>query len=356
MPTMLLAGPRRTGKSHFLRHDLLPQLAARGFTTVYVDLWAKRGAEPAGLIAAGIAAALKAASSPVARAARRVGVTKIDLAGVAAIEFERIGAADGVSFTDALSMLAARADKPVALVVDEAQDALNSSAGLAAMFALKAARDAMNQGADAPGLALVMTGSHRDKLANLALRRSQPFYGTDVTEFPLLGRAYTDAFTDWVNARLAPGNAFSRDVVHRAFQALGHRPEQLWRLIQDAAFAADGAAGLDAQLASGANALKARLWAEYDREVGELTRLQRAILDRLIATGPAFQPFAAESLAAYRASLGAPVGASDAQAALDGLREKGVVWRHGRGGYALEDAEMADWHAARTNSQLRPDE
>ncbi|WP_416139832.1 hypothetical protein ACM26W_05460 [Halomonas sp. HK25] len=55
------------------------------------------------------------------------------------------------------------------------------------MFALKAARDALNLGGDSPGLRLILTGSSRDKLAMLVLSRDQPFFGSSVTPFPLLG-------------------------------------------------------------------------------------------------------------------------------------------------------------------------
>ena len=59
------------------------------------------------------------------------------------------------------------------------------------MFALKAARDALNQDAAArkaqgPQLMLVFTGSQRDKLANLVLKRDQPFFGAGVTDIPRL--------------------------------------------------------------------------------------------------------------------------------------------------------------------------
>jgi hypothetical protein len=39
---LFLAAPRRTGKSTFLREDLIPHCQARGWLTVYVDLWADK--------------------------------------------------------------------------------------------------------------------------------------------------------------------------------------------------------------------------------------------------------------------------------------------------------------------------
>lgn len=34
---------------------------------------------------------------------------------------------------------------------------------------------------------------------------------------------------------------------------------------------------------------------------------------------------------------------SEVQKALDGLRDKSIVWRPARGTYALEDQDMRDW-------------
>jgi Mn-dependent DtxR family transcriptional regulator len=38
------------------------------------------------------------------------------------------------------------------------------------------------------------------------------------------------------------------------------------------------------------------------------------------------------------------------QAALDSLREKGLVWRAAYGDYALEDESMASWYKIRTQN------
>jgi hypothetical protein len=54
-----LAAPRRTGKSTFLRRDLVPLLRARGLHTIYVDLWSDRAADPGLLIADALAADLR---------------------------------------------------------------------------------------------------------------------------------------------------------------------------------------------------------------------------------------------------------------------------------------------------------
>lgn len=43
---LFLAAPRRTGKSTFLREDLVPEVERRGWIAIYVDLWADRARDP----------------------------------------------------------------------------------------------------------------------------------------------------------------------------------------------------------------------------------------------------------------------------------------------------------------------
>ncbi|WP_042875846.1 hypothetical protein [Cupriavidus necator] len=64
---------------------------------------------------------------------------------------------------------------------------------------------------------LVFTGSSRDKLAHLVMNSRMPFYGSQVTPFPLLDRNFTDEFTKSVNRALAAGNRFEPAAVYQAF-------------------------------------------------------------------------------------------------------------------------------------------
>jgi hypothetical protein len=70
-----------------------------------------------------------------------------------------------------------RRDKPIVLIIDEAQHALATERGADTLFALKAARDALNILAKTPQLAIVATGSARGKIADMVMRRNQAFYG-----------------------------------------------------------------------------------------------------------------------------------------------------------------------------------
>lgn len=349
---LFLAAPRRTGKSTFMREDLIPVLADRGVLTTYVDLWADRQRDPALLISDAVKATLRGLDGWGTRAIRRSGLARLSIGGALTFDVDKLGQPDGATLTDAFEAIVARTGHPTALIVDEAQHALGTAAGMDAMFALKAARDALNQGrprgaALGPSLLLVFTGSHRDKLSNLVLKRDQPFFGADVADFPKLGRAYSDAYTRWINERLDPSNRFDEDDVWEAFQVLGHRPEILQKALKDAALGPARSPGLKADLSDGARALRERIWEDYDSEFASLTRIQKAVLGQLVQEGSRFAPFAAASLAAYSATAGRTVTAGEAQSALDALRQRNIVWRNARATYSLEDQDMAEWFLAR---------
>lgn len=341
---LFLAAPRRTGKSTFLRRDLMPALQSKTVCALYVDLWSDRTKDPAELIAGVLREAFVQHAPPIAKAAKKLGVSKLGFGSFVSFDLDRIGRTDGVTLADALSQLRDKVQCPIALIVDEAQHALSTKAGINAMFGLKAARDSLNQGAgkSARNLLLVFTGSHRDKLTNLVLKRNQPFYGASITNFPLLGRDFTDAFTIWVNRRLAADNQLNADTVEDAFKILGHKPEHLRQVIADVALGEGGAPALDRQIRDKAGALRTRLLEGLEQELAGLTAIQTAVLSTMTEAGDAFAPFTAESLKTYSAKAGKPVEPTDVQAALDSLRKKGLVWKSHRSIYLLEDSSIIE--------------
>ncbi|MCB1334102.1 MAG: hypothetical protein KDK26_10715 [Roseivivax sp.] len=337
-----LAAPRRTGKSTFLRRELIPLVTGRGQHAVYVDLWADRDADPAQLMAHALADDLRRLASLTERVMGALPFRAISVGGVS-VELAPGSVQRTGTLTDALMEIGRRAGKDVVFIVDEAQHALNSARGLDAMFALKAARDAMNQRPEGARLYLVFTGSHRDKLAALVLDHRAPFFGATIRDFPRLGRAYTDALVARINPRLAQDNQLDPGDVARAFELLGHRPEKLTEVIREHALGEPGSAGLRQTVTARADALRARVWAQFDSDFGALGSLQRALLRVLVEDGAAFAPFASPTLARLGAILGRVPGTSEVQKALDALREAGIVWRPARGSYALEDQDMRDW-------------
>lgn len=355
---LFLAAPRRTGKSTFLREDLVPLLLEAGWLPVYVDLWSDRQADPGQLIESAIVRALQGCEPLVKRALKSAGITKVSVLRTLNWDLSQSALPTGATLADALALLHAASGRRVALVVDEAQHALESEGGVNAMFALKAARDAMNQGADSDGLRLVFTGSSRDKLAQLVLNRRQPFFGAVVTPFPLLGDDYVAAYAEDVNAKLASDNHFHVADMQRAFELVGRRPELLAAIVQHVALELGNAPNLGELLEQGAAELRAGVWAEYEAAYDPLTPAQKAVLLVLAESSASKKAFAAysEATVARVGEIASTLGgeatptAQTIQAALEALREKELVWRAGRGAYALEDSGMADWllsHSAR---------
>lgn len=348
---LFLAAPRRTGKSTFLKQDLMPLCAQRGWEAVYVDLWTNRQEDPGHLIERTVMRALKRHEPRLKQLLKAAGVQRISLERTLHWDLDRESLPEGASLAEALEALQAASGRMVVMIVDEAQHALNTAAGINAMFALKAARDALNLGGDSPGLRLILTGSSRDKLAMLVLSRDQPFFGSGVTSFPLLGEDFIEAYTADLNTKLAPGNTFAAKDVYEAFRRVGHRPELLGEVVRRVALELGQAPDLGKLLAQGAVDVQHGLWAEYESAYVVLSPLQRAIL-RVLAEAAA----AGERLAMFSDTTVARINAAEQaeggkgrvrpqsiQAGLDALRDKSLVWRSGRGAYALEDSGLGEW-------------
>ncbi|BBO60235.1 ATP-binding protein [Mycoavidus sp. B2-EB] len=141
---LFLAGPRRVGKSTFLNEDLIPQAQAREWVPIYVDLWPDKNTRPATLIAETIKAKITSFDGIIARLAKAAKLDKVAVMGSLMLDFQQSGLPPNTTLADALRILHHITQQPIILIVDEAQCALTTEAGLNAMFALKSARDLMH--------------------------------------------------------------------------------------------------------------------------------------------------------------------------------------------------------------------
>lgn len=131
---LFLAAPRRTGKSTFLREDLIPECQLRGWLAVYVDLWADKDKDPAELIAGAIAAALVPYEKGIRKLAKNLGIEKLSFLRTLSWDFTKPQLPVGATLTQALELLHSAAEKPVVLVIDEAQHALTSESGILSLI------------------------------------------------------------------------------------------------------------------------------------------------------------------------------------------------------------------------------
>lgn len=341
---LFLAAPRRTGKSTFLQGDLRPALEAAGVAVVYVDLWADARRDPGILIAEAIAHALEPRLGLVARAARKTGVDKLKLGGLE-VDTSRIGKIDGLTLTDALRLLHEHARQPVALIIDEAQHALTSEAGEAAMTALKSARDQLNK----PGvvhLMLVMSGSDRDKLLRLVNTAGAPFYGSQIQRLPPLGPDFIAHVAELIEKQRPVLKPVDRVLLHQAFEVFGDRPQFFMAALGQVLSPLAALAGrFEPALLEAAQQQRAQDEAQMESDYLGLKSTEQAVLWRMLEQGQRYRPYDAEALRFYRDKTRHPVNAAQAQRALESLRQRtpALVWKSARGEYALEDAAMHRW-------------
>ncbi len=345
---LFLAAPRRVGKSTFLLNDLIPEAKKRGWTTIYIDLWVNINANPADIIAEAIKNKILELDSKFTKIARKIGLDKINVMGTFVLNFSSPGLPENITLTDALRILYEIADAPILLIIDEAQQALINEKAMSAMFAIKSARDQLNSQSAKTALMLAFTGSNRDKLAHLVLKKSHPFFGSDVTSFPLLNKNYTDAFTHWVNNNLAPDNQFSEESMYQAFKLVGHRPEILRQIAGKIALSGE-ASNFAELLKKDALTWQNRVWEEYENDFNTLSPLQKIILQVLIKKEQSWLPFSEESMQTYSQLTGQEdISTATVQTAIQSLRERGLLWQSGRGTYALEDESFAEWYKLRS--------
>jgi hypothetical protein len=353
---LFLAAPRRTGKSTFLQQDLRPALERADVVVVYVDLWADTARDPGALIAVAIGHALQPHLGIVAKAAKKAGVEKLSLAGWVNVDTSKIGKVDGLTLVDALRALHETADKPVALIIDEAQHALTSEAGENAMSALKSARDQMNR----PGeikLMLVMSGSDRDKLLRLVNTNAAPFYGSQVQRMPPLGPDFIAFIAELIEKQRPELRPVDVATLQSAFEGFGNRPQFFMEALGQVLSPLANITGRFEPAVLAASRQRQR---DDERQMESdflgLKSLEQAVLWRMLEQGARFRPYDAEALKFYRAQTGGPVSAQRAQNALESLRQRTppLVWKSARGEYAVEDAAMHRWFEERNGAGQWP--
>lgn len=349
---LFIAGPRRTGKTTFLRNDLIPALEQQGAVVIYVDLWSNVQAEPADLVHDAVRQAMQQLQSQGAKLRTGLGrVSGIDV-GAGPIKFgcklDKVGAPGGVTLAQALTQVVDKARADIVLIVDEVQHAVSSDSGRAMLMALKAARDAINMRPATPGYFMfVGTGSHRAQVAELATLGSHAFAGAISVDFPLLG----EDFVDDVLAQLcaAPGAIVpSREAAIAAFEILGHLPEEMSKAARQLQQIPEGS-DPDAMLPVIAATLRSTLADLELAKVERLGSLATAIFDGIVRAGEGgCHPASPDAAARYAAAIGRPVSIDEVQQLLNELLAANLITRRGIGLYAASDPQAAHaWRLSR---------
>ncbi|WP_304305208.1 AAA family ATPase [Pseudacidovorax intermedius] len=337
---LFLSGLRRTGKTTFLRQDLIPALEALGAIVIYVDLWTDTRANPATLIHTAIQRALGELQTPASGVLARLKRLKGLDVGAAGFKFgfqlNEVGAKGGVTLADALTEVVDKARTDVVLIVDEVQQALAGEDGAQMLLAIKAARDAINPRPGTPGhFIFIGTGSHRAQVVGMTLQGRHAFAGATSVDYPTLDGDYVAHVLDGIaleGARVQPSLA----VAIEAFDTLGRRPEELIRALRQLQQADPAEA--DRFLPVIAATLKTAAADVELRKVEDLGTLAGAVFDRVAqAEGDATGLFGAQALADYTAQLARDVTADQVQRVADELRDANLIIRKGHGIYAVTD-------------------
>lgn len=337
---LFLSGLRRTGKTTFLRQDLIPALEAKGAIVIYVDLWADTKADPATLVHAAIRRALADLQTPASGVLGRLARLKGVDVGAAGFKFgfqlNEVGAKGGVTLAQALTEVIELARTDLVLIVDEVQQALAGDDGAQMLLAIKAARDAINPRPDTPGHFLFIgTGSHRAQVVGMTLQGKHAFAGATSVEYPTLDGDYVAYVLQGIAEEGAPVLP-SLPVATAAFNLLGRRPEELIRALRQ--LQREDPAEADRLLPVIASTLKGAAADVELRKLEDLGVLAGAIFDRVARVeGDATGLFTADALADYAATVGREVTADQVQRVSEELRDANLIVRKGHGTYAVTD-------------------
>lgn len=334
---VFLSGIRRIGKTTFLRQDLVPALESMGALVIYVDLWADRSKSPASLVNDAVKEMLVALSKPGTGFLARFKGLNIGAAGLSfGFQLDAVGKPGGATLGQVFTELVDKAKTDVVLIIDEVQQALGTEDGSNLLFALKAARDAVNTRPSTTGHLLVLgTGSHKSLVADMATRRSQPFAGAVSTGYEPLG----SSFVSWKRAQLEPIKGIklpSQEVMVQGFLAVGQRPEELQTalvLLQSRPEAPDVAFPIIC-------ATRASASAEVEiATIEALGALASTIFDRVVLGHESGESklFSADAISSYSEQIGVPVDTPQVQNMVDRMITANVIHRQSHGVYAVAD-------------------
>ena len=342
---LFLSGLRRTGKTTFLRNDLIPALERAGALVIYVDLWSDTHTSPTKLVHTAVRKTLEALQTPASSLLAKLSVVKgVDL-GAFGLKFgfklENVGLEGGTTLAEALTAVVDQAQTDIVLIVDEVQHAITSDEGNQLLLALKAARDAINPRPGTAGhFVFIGTGSHRAMVSELTARRNQAFAGATSIPYPVLD----DDYVKFLLGKLAQehlGPLPSVGVAAQAFKTLGSRPEEMIRALRQLLMLqhpGDEKKNPDEILPVIAATLRSAAADNELSKVEELGTLAQAIFDRIASTdGDARGVFSAEAAAAYSKLVGREVRVEEIQPVANELLAANLIMRRGHGIYGVTD-------------------
>jgi hypothetical protein len=340
---LFISGVRRTGKTTFLRHDLIPALEAHGALVIYVDLWSDTQTNPSRLVHTAVKDALAELQKPHSRFLQKLA--RVRGADVGAMGFklgfklDSIGEEGGPTLAQAFLEVVDQTESDVVLIVDEVQHAMTTEEGNQMLFALKAARDAVNQRPHTPGhFVFIGTGSHRAMVQELTTRRTQAFAGAVSVVYPVLDESYVQYLLQRMTSDGIP-NVPDLDIASSAFRTLGNRPEEFLRALRlQLTRCASTGESPNVVLPIVSETLRTAAAEVELTRVEEMGGLAKAIFEKIAATkGEAKGIFSASAAAEYSKAIGREVKIEEIQPAANELLAANIIIRLGHGIYSISD-------------------
>jgi hypothetical protein len=327
---------RRMGKTEFLRMDLLPNAAARGYLVAYTNLWDNRAAPEAALLTA-LIDALEPQGVSAVMAKLRIPVKKIKatakIPGAEGSLEAEIGHLSEASAANALHAVLKALDKQkkkLLLVIDEAQilaHAMHSDFAHALRAALDIRKDKVK---------VVFAGSSETTLRAMFARSSEPFYNWAALEpFPLLDEAFVAFTIDRMNS--IAKNTLTLSQGKKAFEELHRTPEFFKRYIEQ--FLVNPFDGEAAAL----DRTKAAVFSDehFKKQWDTLGKVDQALVTMLSVGESDF--YSAAALERLALSSGKTATKNTVAHALRRLQAGNIVTKLAYSEYHVEDEAYAEW-------------
>jgi hypothetical protein len=327
--SIALFAHRRSGKTEFVTHDLLPEAERRGAITYTVDFWAN-DQNPSECIVTGVLNTFHSLPLRKQLKGQPLKEFKASLTGLSA----SIGDPNISTINQAFSLMSQmhRGDsKKVVLFLDEIQHLATEPEYSSVAAALRTFIDKNKD-----WLTVVFTGSSQDGLNRLFSQRKSAFYNsTSIEDFPLLSSQYVEftiqAFKEYTNLNIAISQAL------RVFDQINKNPEVFSQIIKGLLFSKRDDIETFYKENTKAYSTNADIqfrWEALTDLDSSVLGLLKSLIDKEISCG-------LYSMAAYRIikeEAGVEVVTkSTVQYSIDKLRKAGWIYSTGRGQWSFED-------------------
>ena len=333
-------GPRRMGKTEFLRDDLGPFAEKRGHRVIYINFWQSKlsplavllNALEAGLTRVSFAEKLKHSAEIVSPKLKLSGSlygvkleSEVDLTklrGEASTEL--------LLYLDDLLQRVSGKKKRTLIFFDEIQELARDPKNDSLIAALRTSLDKQKN-----GIGIMFTGSSRAGLAAMFSDREAPFFHfTTQIDLPSLGDDFVEYLLDTFAATTK--RKLARDLAVEAFKELHKNPYFFQGLLEVMLY--DDSLSIPEALEQQRSRIKVEL--QYPEKWLLLTPIQRACT-LIVAQGE--KPFTKKT----REKIGrlikeAVPGAGRVQAALRKLERNELIDRW-QGEWTIDDVEFARW-------------